>query len=303
MYHRIGVPPIDPWALAVSPANFESQLQSLRDVADVLPLASLHDHLRAGRRTRPAIAITFDDGYADNVTVAKPILERYEAPATVFLATGHIGRSEFWWDRLAALLLSRGPWPAEGVLETVGETLEWRDPDLSGSGPRGARARRRLHDRIWDWAYEKPDDSIAAILEQLDRFAPDPAIREDYGRPMNPADVRELVQGGLVDTGAHSVSHRRLTRLPTARRNEEIKLSRSACAELSGREPRAFSFPNGDLDAETVDLVKAAGFGIACTSQRELVWQDGDAHRTPRLSVPNIDGRLLLRWLHIEWLP
>jgi peptidoglycan/xylan/chitin deacetylase (PgdA/CDA1 family) len=50
-----------------------------------------------------AVAITFDDGYADLLANAKPLLERADVPATAFVVAGGLGRP-FWWDELAALL-------------------------------------------------------------------------------------------------------------------------------------------------------------------------------------------------------
>ena len=52
--------------------------------------------------------VTFDDGYADNLWNAKPLLERYDVPAAVFVTTGYAGQDrEFWWDELETLLLER----------------------------------------------------------------------------------------------------------------------------------------------------------------------------------------------------
>ena len=62
--------------------------------------------LRGGGLTGREVAITFDDGYRDNLTSAKPILERAEAPATVFITMDRLGAArEFWWDELAHMCL------------------------------------------------------------------------------------------------------------------------------------------------------------------------------------------------------
>ena len=75
--------------------------------------------------------ITFDDGYADVLHHAKPLLERHSVPATVFVATGAIGqRREFWWDELGGLFLQPGTLPEELEL-TVDEEND--DEVITGS--------------------------------------------------------------------------------------------------------------------------------------------------------------------------
>ena len=106
MYHRIADEPVDPWGLAVSPVHFEEQLQVLRRTRYPLPLTDFVRHLLAGTLPAHAVALTFDDGYADNFFAGKPQLAAADVPATVFLATGYLGRpGEFWWDELARLIL------------------------------------------------------------------------------------------------------------------------------------------------------------------------------------------------------
>ena len=54
------------------------------------------------------MAITFDDGYVDNLREAKPRLAAGDVPATLFVTTGAIGqRTEYWWDELARGILLR----------------------------------------------------------------------------------------------------------------------------------------------------------------------------------------------------
>ena len=123
MYHRIATPDVDPWGLSVSPERFAEQVQALRARRTILSMDAFVTRLRSGDLPHDAVALTFDDGYLDNLRRAKPILEAADVPATVFLTTGRIGTGkEFWWDELARMVLSR----AEPLSASV--TGGWRWP-------------------------------------------------------------------------------------------------------------------------------------------------------------------------------
>ena len=96
-----------PGALAVSPSHFEEQLHVLRRVRYPVPLTDFVRRLVAGTLPAHAVALTFDDGYADNFLAGKPRLEATDVPATIFLASGYIDcPAQFWWDELAQLVLT-----------------------------------------------------------------------------------------------------------------------------------------------------------------------------------------------------
>lgn len=303
MYHRIASLSADPWELAVQPDRFEAQLRELKKHADIVRLSRLPGELRKGRRSRPVVAISFDDGYADNLTAAKPILECFDAPATVFLATGFVGRrEEFWWNRLTRLLLSGRALPPRHGLIAGGSAFRWDEPALGANGKAGHRARLRLHDRLWDWLCGQSEEDRGRVLQELEDRLGAPAAADRGGWPMTADEVRALVAGGLVDIGAHTVTHPMLSRLPAGDKAIEIRQSRADCRRLSGGDPACFAYPHGDLDAECVELVREAGFDAACTSEPDLVWSTGDAHRMPRIFVHNEGGDALLRRLRWYWL-
>ena len=104
----------------------------------VLPLTDLVEQLRRGGLPRNALAITFDDGYRDNLTHAAPILARLGLPATIFLATGFIGTAEVpWFDRLAQGFKKS---TLDAVHTPWGEDLDLGG--VAGTAPRhGAHAR------------------------------------------------------------------------------------------------------------------------------------------------------------------
>ena len=100
IYHRIATADFDPWNIAVTPKEFERQLIRLRSKT-VLPLREFGRLHIQNRLPRNAVAITFDDGYACNAVVAAPMLESFGYPATFFIVSDAIVRSEeFWWDQL-----------------------------------------------------------------------------------------------------------------------------------------------------------------------------------------------------------
>lgn len=104
LYHRVAELESDPLELAVTPRHFDEQLAVLRDTCTPVALADVPRLLRARKLPKRPVALTFDDGYRDNLLAAKPLLERHGVPATVFVASGYVGADrEFWWDELDRL--------------------------------------------------------------------------------------------------------------------------------------------------------------------------------------------------------
>lgn len=304
MYHRVGAAAVDPWRLCVSAERFASQLARLSERADIVGLDALRGALRAGRDARPVVAITFDDGYVDNLEVAKPILRERSAPATVFLTTGYVdGAKPFWWDSLAAATLAGHSLPAQVHLDAAGASFAWIDPALERTDRRGAAARRRLHDRLWTWLSELDSTAREETIRELEAWIPQATQAGGGARPMTAAEVRDLVSDGVLTIGAHTVSHCMLSRLSTADKVAEIERSRDDCRRLAGREPTCFAYPHGDLDGESIELVRAAGFRLACTSRPELVWSDTDPYTIPRVVVGDWTADQLIDRLDREWLP
>src|SRR5215510_103661 len=102
LYHRVTELSSDPQLLCVSRQHFAEHLEILRKYGFPIALK----HVDQTRRGRPGVILTFDDGYADNLNNAKPLLERYDVPATVFVTTGYVGsRREFWKDYLERIFL------------------------------------------------------------------------------------------------------------------------------------------------------------------------------------------------------
>lgn len=140
LYHRVTTLVSDPEMLAVSPENFRAQMRHLKENHHLVRFEE--DWSKAAK---PAVAITFDDGYADNALEALPILDEVGVPATFFVSTGTIGTTrEFWWHELERIILGGGV-PVE--LHPLGRQSPEELADRQRKRTAGAVPRyRRPHD-------------------------------------------------------------------------------------------------------------------------------------------------------------
>jgi peptidoglycan/xylan/chitin deacetylase (PgdA/CDA1 family) len=280
MYHRVAVLPLDPWSLAVTPSHFAEHLEVLGRLTDVVPLGEIRE---AARNARPRVAITFDDGYADNLTAALPLLERFGMPATCFVATGQVGgRREFWWDELEALLLVPPQLPVRLRLGIDGQMREWSVP----SDDRGVLFRE-----LWQLLQPLPPRRQAAALNALRSWAGllPPGARETH-RTMT---IDQLVTFGshpLITLGAHTEHHPILKGLAPRTTQREIAGSAATLEQLTGVTPRHFAYPYGAEDDLVRDLVRRAGFELAFTTEERLLQAEEHPLALPRFEVRDGDG-------------
>lgn len=301
LYHRIGTPTWDPWGICVSPQRFERHLAMLSQVADVVPLSVLDSQLRVRRRGRPVVALTFDDGYADNLHVALPLLERYGAPATVFVATAWIDRSEpFWWDRLSEVMQSIKRLPARIALRIGDEEFIW---ERKQKGDVQGGERRQLHSAMWSRLRVATDDEREVTLTGLEDFSDREPEVDPFNRPMTRTELRQMAASPLVEIGAHTMSHCMLPELSAELQRAEIIGSRQQCLELTGDYPSGFAYPFGGLDTDTPGLVRSAGFDRAYSTDNELVWECSDQMLLPRVGVRNYSIQEFSARFRMAWLP
>jgi peptidoglycan/xylan/chitin deacetylase (PgdA/CDA1 family) len=317
MYHRVADLPSDPWALAVKPQHFDEHLAVLPRHFHVLSLDELNAAIAANRIPRLAVAITFDDGYADNLHEAKPLLERHDCPATVFLTSGAIGaKTEFWWDELERLVLQPGVLPplleiaVQGKVHTrelngaacfpVEAMEQHRAWTATKSPPTG---RHELYQFLWKLLYELNAADRERALEELRSWAGAGADPRPTHLPLSADEAASLARDGLVQAGAHSHSHTALATLPVAVQRDEIAGCKARLEEILGRPVRHFSYPLGrkcDYGAETVSLVRQAGFASACSNFPGMIGRSVDPYQLPRIYAGDWNGdrfaRVLLRW-------
>ena len=319
LYHRVAEADLDPHCLCVTPAHFAQHLEVLREIARPQPLSRFAQALLRSEVPRNSVGVTFDDGYVDNLTHAKPVLDRFEMPATVFVTSGYIGsRKSFLWDELPRLLFLPRTLPEELVLPVGDATRHWNLKGASYSNDAQAKCQRR-------WRMDQPDPGPRArvfrelhallrpvpeetqrqALEHLSRWAGIALESPGLGRRvMTEQEIRELTADGLVDVGAHTVTHPQLSALPLPAQADEVVGSRARLEAITGRPVESFAYPFGarcDYTEETVELVRRSNFACSCSNFEGLVKATTDRYQIPRFHVVDCDGRNFRRMLE-GWL-
>jgi peptidoglycan/xylan/chitin deacetylase (PgdA/CDA1 family) len=273
IFHRV-LPEWDP-LLPDEPsrASFAAQLDLVSRLFNVLPLSEAV--ARAASRSLPARAacITFDDGYANNLEVAAPLLAERRLPATVFVATGFLGGRNMWNDTLIESI-RRAP----------------RQFDLADLGlPRfeldGIAARRAAIGSLLDaLKYLSPVERaarVAAIADRIDAAGASRLMLTEDG-------VRQLEKWG-IEVGAHTLHHPILTQLGDEESWDEIIGSKRTIEDILGHRITGFAYPNGrparDYERRHVEMVRKAGFHYAVSTAWGCAGARSDPLQLPRLAA------------------
>lgn len=312
MYHRIANLNCDPWQLSVSPKNFEEHLQVIKKYSRPVLMREMSARLQYFSLGRKYIAITFDDGYADNFHNAKPILEKHGVPATFYVTSGAVNsREEFWWDEIGRLTMEAGKLPEVFDMTIAGKRYCWRinckeEPRAMQHEPgtyleKTELSKSQLHYAIWEIISPLSMEEKKGILTQIAAWAGQPrTARPDY-LPMTSQELVSLANSSLFEIGAHTISHTKLSCLSYQKQETEISGSKHALEGMIKRRITNFSYPHGDYSQETLEIVKRVGFDNACTVTAQPVKRGDNPHLLPRLMVLNWEKGQFEEKLQ-EWL-
>lgn len=270
-YHRV-LPERDPlFPCEVDAAGFELHMRTLRRFFNVIPLPEAVALLVVDRLPRRAVAITFDDGYADNESVALPILKRNGLTATFFISTGYLDGGRMWNDTVIEAI--RGAGPDYLDLSTIG--LGRFEIDTTD---RKVQAIDAILAKIKYQAAAERQASVAAIAEAAGVDLPDNLM-------MSTDQVKNLARHGM-EIGAHTMSHPILTSLANEDAETEIVGSKRMLETLLDREIVSFAYPNGrpgrDYSGEHVRMVENAGYEFAVSTAIGSARPSSNRYQLPR---------------------
>ena len=223
LYHRVSDLDSDPQLLSVSSRRFAAQLEHISRSYRVVALQRLTELMQHEPDSLDrCVVVTFDDGYADNLLKAKPLLESYSVPATVFVASGYLGTSEeFWWDELDRLLLQPSTLPPQLHLRINGVEHKYElGPHSSYTRNDGVRhrawnvlqretptVRHRIYRELCTALKPLSQGERSTALDELRTWAGKDCHGRHSHRCLSPMEVTQLGSSELIEVGAHSVSH------------------------------------------------------------------------------------------------
>lgn len=276
IFHRVLPAPDDLAPGEMHAAQFRRVCGWLREWFNVLPLADAI--ARLGDRSLPArpLAITFDDGYADNLDIATPILRDHGLHATFFVATGFLDGGRMWNDTLV-----------EAVRRTSRSALDLEAAGLEGVGRLPVETvvqRRAAIDRLIRACRYLPgtrrDEAVKAVAVAAGASLPNDLM-------MTSEQVKSMSAQGMA-VGGHTVSHPILARLPEAEARREIVSGKLILENLVQAPVRLFAYPNGrprdDFAIEHAKLVREAGFDAAVTTAWGVSGAGTDRFQLPRFT-------------------
>ena len=264
-YHRV-MPtdaldsyPFDPELISATPSQFDSQMRYVREH---LHPVSLQDVIAQVEQGTPlpanAVAVTFDDGFADTYRYAFPVLRRYQIPATIFVSTGYVESQQPFWFELAAYLVYRLP----------PRTLVLHDGHSHPSG--NSRSERTTSLRqIQRILKDSPNQQRMALIEkwthEFSSLIDHDALH--HSLPISWSQIQQMASSG-IDFGSHTVTHPNLTRLSDAELSWELTESKISLESRLQQPIQSIAYPIGTASAFN-DRVTAAtaqhGFKIGVT--------------------------------------
>ncbi len=284
IFHRV-LPEPDPlFPGEMHAARFDAVCGWVRGWFNVLPLDEAARRLAEGTLPARAMAITFDDGYADNQQVAAPILRRHGLTATFFVATGFIDGGRMWNDT---------------VIESIRRTTAGRIDlsDIEGLESLGALPRTRATDR------RAPIEAVIGLVKYIEpaqRAVAVGGVARAGGAElpdnlmMSSQQVRDLHRQGQR-IGAHTVHHPILARIAPAEARDEILRSKRTLEALLDGPVDLFAYPNGkpgqDYAPEHAELVRDLGFKAAVSTAWGAARRGDDVFQLPRCTP----------WDHSRW--
>jgi len=273
IFHRVLLAPDPLFPDLPDTARFEEVLRWLKEWFNVLPLDRAVRDLPLGQLPARAAAITFDDGYADNLTVALPILLRHQLTATFFIATGFLDGGRMWNDTvIEAIRCSRHQWLDLSHLGLGRHVLDTPS------------ARRAAIDRLIGKLKYLPQ---ARRNDLTERIAASAAVVPSANLMMTSAQVRELRRSGM-QIGAHTVSHPILTRLSAEQARRDIVEGKDQLEDILRERVGLFAYPNGKLGDDYVEehatLVREIGFDAAVATDWGAAAVESDLMHLPRFT-------------------
>ncbi|WP_193583080.1 polysaccharide deacetylase family protein [Laribacter hongkongensis] len=268
--------------MAVSPSFLESFVRDAQQRGyTFVSLDCMSEQLEACSGEK-LLALTFDDGYRDNFTLAYPLLRRLQVPFAVYVTTSFPdGGAVLWWEAIEQLLLEHDQVElADGCVLACRTSQEKLDAFVSLRASIMALPGDRLADRI--------NNMFAQVKFDWQQLCATHAMQWD--------EVCELAQDPLVTIGAHTLSHPVLCSLSPEQASAEMQDSRDRLEARIGTPVTHFCYPFGsrnEVGVREFELARMLGFKTATTTRWGNIFR---AHRAHLHALPRVPLTHAFTW-------
>jgi peptidoglycan/xylan/chitin deacetylase (PgdA/CDA1 family) len=307
LYHRIAAPALDPQLLCVTPDHFREHLDVLSRHFSPRSLPELSASVQNRQIPPWSVAITFDDGYADNWRTAAPILRAYDMRATVFVTGQVLEGKEFYYDVLEDVLLHTRALPEVLRFSRKGEEKIWRlgkwatwpeEPDDSywkwNLGIKtNPTPRHSAYREIFTWLRGADAKVREEVIRDLKEMAGPGVYQPSAPRGVRREDLQAAEASDVLEIGAHSITHPVFSKLPPEAQQEEMAESKSILERIVGHPVTSFSYPFGsswDVGPEALRIAEKIGFERSCANVPGSVQRTSDVFWLPRFLVRDWSG-------------
>ncbi len=281
LYHRVTNLETDPQLLNVTPQHFDEQLSYLKKNHVVLPIDELLYNLESKKRfPKKCVALTFDDGYADNYLEALPILESHNMQALFYIATGTLHTdNEFWWDAVERIILLNENIPLQNNFSLDEKVFDLKNLDTQ----KRFQFYAQLLPLFRKMVAKQREEKIAELAAMFNSLSP----RASH-RPMTFDELKKLSASKSAVIGAHTHMHPSLGALNYEKQLEEIKTSKDILENILSKKLVHFSFPFGtiaDFNADTIEICTSIGFKMVAANFPYIVNRNSNIFHFPRFLV------------------
>jgi len=273
IFHRV-LPVADP-LLPFEPdaEQFAWMVKLFARQFNVLPLGEAARRLADGTLPAAAAVVTFDDGYADNLEVAWPILKRHGVPATFFIATAFLEGGRMWNDEVIEAMRIAPPGTVDlGAFDLGQWQVDSVDSRIKAYGAVLGRLKYFDHGRR------------AEVAREIGRLH---GVPEACQLMMTHRQLKALRAEG-AEIGAHTHTHPILEGLPDDQARAEIADGKAQLEAILGERVEVFAYPNGvpgrDCSARHGEMVRDLGFRAAVTTEPRFADGESLPYHLPRFT-------------------
>jgi peptidoglycan/xylan/chitin deacetylase (PgdA/CDA1 family) len=288
IYHRVLNEPDFMRPGEVDKQAFSWQMALLAKYFNVLPVSEALEKLKTNRLPARAVCITFDDGYADNLLNAAPILKKYQLSATFFIASGYLEGGRMWNDSII-----------EAVRNMRQPELDLTDIELGqytiATSEQKEAAAQAIIKKI-KYLESSQRLHLSEHIAELSNNLPNDLM-------LTHEQLKQLHQQGM-EIGGHTVTHPIMAKLNASDALQEVTDNKKMLEQLLQTEIRYFAYPNGkpgsDYLPDNTDLIKNVGYHAAFSTQWGVAMASSDVWQLPRFTPwDNTQVRFMLRMLSL----